>query len=558
MTSREHLALGATRPWPIAPTLAVAVTFVLAFPTLAGAQESGISPALCAPTDDRPIDPLRLVRQASLDLRGRIPTIDELRRVRDADDPAAEADAVIDGMVGSRDYYRMVRDHHRALLWSTLDNLPSLVGGVRRLNYARFRDLWWLNGAARLYRGRAQLFCLDQEQTEFDENGRPVPIETFEAANCRDGVCQQEGWVWVSPFWAPDERIRVCAFDAQDLATGENGFTCDGYNPDPWCGCGADLRRCLPFGGVDAPIRAALTEEPLRIFEDVAARGLPYEEALTTRTTFVNGASAHFYRYMVGAPYPYTGGGVVYEAAMEDVPELDYGDTETWVPVERQGIHAGALTTIAYLMRFASDRARANQFYTEFLCDPFVPSEDGLPAEEDDPPANLRERSGCADCHRVLEPAAAHWARWRNNSIYGFLAPSIMSFTEPNPVCGTCGDRGRRCAPFCEEFFVTPNNAHEDEVALYRGLPLGARWLEDGDLDGVETGPRALVDEPQEVAQVARCAVRNLATKLLGRDLRIREQRWLEERTEAFMANGRRFDDLVRDLVADPKYRAIR
>lgn len=538
----------------------VAAAFVVASSGGLGrarAEDSGGSPPVCAPTES--IDPLRLLRQASLDLRGEIPNVNELERVRDAADPAAEAESMIAEMVGAPSYYRTVREYHRSLLWSTLANLPNIVPAVRRLSYDRAGDRWRILVSANLYRGRPGLFCLDQEQTEFDEEGRPVPILTFDADSCRGGTCRQEGWVWVRPYWDPETPIRVCAFDAQNAEVGLYGAPCDGYAPDPACGCGDDLRRCTPGGLFEAPIREALTQEPLRIVEDVVRRGAPYEEILTTRTTFVNGASAHFYRYMAGAAREDMSNGVVYETALGILPEeLDFQDQDTWMAVEREEVHAGVLTTVAYLMRFASDRARANQFYSEFLCDPFVPSEDGLPAEEDDPPPNLRERSGCADCHRVLEPAAAHWGRWRNNTIYGFFRPELMSFTEPYTPCARCGDGTARCSAFCEAYFVTPGNAHEDEVALYRGLPLAARWLEDQDLAAVEEGPRALVDEPAEVDQVARCAVRNLAQRLLGRPLEIREQRWLEDQTRAFVAGGRRFDDLVRALVADPKYRAIR
>ena len=52
----------------------------------------------------------------------------------------------------------------------------------------------------------------------------------------------------VKPYWAPDTRVKVCAFDAQKpqflkLTNGKT-YDCSRGNGNKACGCGPDLRWC--------------------------------------------------------------------------------------------------------------------------------------------------------------------------------------------------------------------------------------------------------------------------------------------------------------------------
>lgn len=71
-------------------TLAVfAAVFAAGGLGLAPSPALAASPDQCAPTVD--MDPLQLLRQVSLDLRGHVPTYEEYEWVRGSDDPAASA-----------------------------------------------------------------------------------------------------------------------------------------------------------------------------------------------------------------------------------------------------------------------------------------------------------------------------------------------------------------------------------------------------------------------------------------------------------------------------------
>ncbi|MEX1363135.1 MAG: hypothetical protein AB1Z98_08420, partial [Nannocystaceae bacterium] len=338
------------------------------------------SPDYCAPTEG--VDPLQLLRQTSLDLRGRVPSYDEYEQVRDADDPQAAADALVDQMLESDEYLEQIREYHQALLWGTLDStILSTVFAAHRSLRPNGAGNWRLPNSRRVYRGDV-IDCLNQEQTEFDAQGRPIPIETYASPLCQGGTCRREGYVRVNPYWDPGSEIRVCAYDAQQAELGVAGVACGSYHVnDRECGCGPDLQWCGPenLGGPNEIIRESLAQEPARIFEWVVSRRRSYLDAFVTDRTFMNGPVAHYYRNNTGTNTITQGGAVAYEPAMGEIPDIPWSDVDTWMPVQRQGPHAGAFTTLGYLIRFASNRSRANRFYTAFYCDPFVPSEDGLP-----------------------------------------------------------------------------------------------------------------------------------------------------------------------------------
>lgn len=525
------------------------LTLFVALPVFAQEHDS---PAECAPTDT--VDETRLLRQLSLDLLGRPPTIAEYE--------ALEGDGAIDvaSIVGTDEHLAQVRRYHRALLWGNLTEVTALAPGQRRISRIRSTGIWRVGNARRTYRGDRDLSCLDQLQTEF-RGGRPVPIRTF-TEGCESDRCVQEGYVMVEPYWAPGTRIKVCAFDAQaDTGDGTDGRSCSAYNADENCGCGPNLRACAQVNGDhELRMREALADEPARLFEHVVAERRSYLEAFTTQETLVNGASAHFYRWMTGVESENSGGGVAYRTEMETMPAMDFTSDE-WRVVERGEAHAGVLTSFGYLMRFASNRGRANRFYSAFRCEPFEPPAGGLPEElDDDPPPNLRERAGCAGCHDTLERVSAAWGRWRGASTYGFFTSDFMSMDEVRNDCARCQtDGGDRCSAICNTYFVTADNSHPLALDDWRGMPLARAWLTDEEAPILEQGPAGLVDEPHEQQKVTMCAVRNLATHLLGRELTEDEMLgWVPEMHEVFEDSGYDFLSLTEALVSDSRYRTTR
>lgn len=594
---------------------ALAAALLICLTSTAPAQ----TPEECAPTAEAHI--LRFARQASLDLRGVIPTIDELSSLREATDPEVALSEAIESWVESEDFYDVVRRDHAVLFWSNLDAIQqvsheSLTLGIHPYSYLNYdhpvvamfnetpedaqrrkdayrgvlvRSAGWPRAVRGNGISQSNNFCLAVEHTEFAPDGRPLPMETYDCASAtfasnpalaattdlvgtdRDGndlgvgTCVREGFVYVEPYWAPGTQVKVCAFDAMTIAADPSGQTCDGSQKEnPYCGCGPNLRHCNSGSyqsnyGADSFFRDALAQEPSRIVESVIREGRPYHEAFSQQHTVVNGALAHYYRYIAsGDPnaFRYDARFITGDPAVvaSDIPF----ETTSWDRMEREEPHAGALTTPGYLLRIASHRGRANRFFTAFYCDPFVSSADGVPAEEAEPDPNLRERPGCAGCHNTLEPAATHWTRWFINGTYGYLGPDIYSVSEPTSWCGTCGVTNS-CSTFCNTYFVTPENSDESTFEAYPRLPLQSIYLSPTEQRAIDTGPAGLVDDDEhEQYQVGACAVRRVAESLFGRALVPSESEWLEQQTHDFEETNWNYREMIERLVQDSKYRAVR
>ena len=517
-----------------------AVLVAGAAPAFVAAQ----SPEICAPVEK--LDKYRYLRQLTLDLYGRIPTVEEYERLHTLEDVSEE---IVDEMIGSPEFYEKLRGYHRNLLWSNLGD-DDLVGQtVQESGDETFR-VWLNRGKRDDYRGR-DVDCLDMEHTNFDAEGRPLPmVENYLEGDCAGGEgCTMDGWVDIEPYWAPGTTIRVCAFDAQphtDATPRDNGDprTCDeSGDDDPLCGCGPSLRYCAARNANYDAVHDALLEEPARLFEQVISAGEPYTNAFSTSRTAMNGTLAHYYRYLANDN----------DAELKNAPELPY--TADWQQVDRESYHSGILTTLGFLRRFASHRARVNRLYTAFLCTPFVAPSGGLPPATDDCSLNpdLSSRCGCATCHETLEPATTHWGRWEEGDDFVYME-NIDTFSNN---CANC-EKGS-CSNYCKTFYITRElettpGSVDEELGKLKTLA----WRTEEEIAALDAGPSALVERPELQQQIATCAVRNFAEQVFGRELSDDERTgWLTEKAASFSAGGHDFLQMVKDVVTDDRYRRI-
>jgi hypothetical protein len=531
---------GLRRIYAITISLAAAVIVGGICTPLAAAQ----SPEICAPVER--VDKYRYLRQLTLDLYGRIPTVEEYERLHTMDDVA---DELVDEMIGSSEFFEQLRRYHRNLLWSNIGDDDLVKQIIQEEGDDTFRV--WLNRGKRDDYRRRDVDCLDMEHTNFDADGRALPMfENYTEGDCSGGEgCRMDGWVQVEPYWAPGTSIRVCAFDAQpntDATPRDNGDprTCDEVGGDDrLCGCGPNLRYCTARGGSYDAVHDALLEEPARIFEQIIESGQPYMAAFSSRSTSMNGALAHYYRYLADDN----------DSELKNAPDLGY--SVDWQLVEREEFHSGILTTLGFLRRFASHRARVNRLYTAFLCDPFEAPAGGLPSATDDCSMNpdLSSRCGCATCHESIEPATTHWGRWEEGD--DFVYQQDIDIFSNN--CANC-EKGE-CSNFCQTFYVTRElettpGSVDSELGKLKVLG----WRTDAEAAALDAGPSALVSRPEYQQQLASCAVENFAEHLFGRELSAEEQTgWLVEKTSSFAGGGHDFLQMVKDLVTDERYRRI-
>lgn len=507
----------------------------------------------CAP-DAVELSPHRYLRSLSLDLRGSLPSGADYAALDEAmgafeSPPDLKAlgpwfDAIIDQWLEGPEFRARVVRRHRALLWNSLTNVRLFNNNV---NMSRQGGLYYRrNLGQRLYRGDRSP-CLD-EPARFDQDGR---ILTTEGA---DGV-RREGWVEVNPYWDPTETVRVCAFDAQADLYSPSGTDCSttAAYQDPECGCGPDLRWCQYANVTNAAIVDGMREAMDRRIAAVAEDGASYLTLFQGRQAWINGPLAFFYRHQ----RKITGGLTFDPAPLPDylIPDLRFDEADTWVEVTLPASHAGVLTDPAFLLRFQTNRARANRFYDAFLCQPFTPPDAPLPVVEEGAALepDLQQRAGCKYCHALLEPSAAFWGRW-NEQGAGYLSPA--SYPQVREDCLSCAMEGGGCSRDCRLYYVT-SALSEEETPYLGGLKSYLFRRETHEIN-VERGPELLATAAIADNRLPACAATRTAEWLLGREVEQGEAEWIQDLTADFVYEGLSYRALVKAVITSPVYRRVR
>ncbi len=507
---------------------------------------SPVEAQVCA--DQEPQASLQYLRRLSLDLRGRIPSLDEYASVSTN---SSVEEALLDQMVGSDEFLEQIERYHRDLLWVNVSaqqiaQVSWLIGDS--LERGRGRDgIYWNVSAGRStrYRGtRAK--CLD-EPARFD----PRTGEILTTPDANEPNVRREGWVLVRPYWAPETEIKVCAFDAQEALEAqtpqgqmvnckERPFSSAG------CGCGPNLSWCHSrIVGTDRVVLNSMNQQLLRFTRNIVGNDLPYTEVLVGKSFEVNGPLAHYYRHQTHAGFNTL-------FALPDpgyaVPELSFTETNQWQTVTRSEKHSGVLTSPAFLTKFASNRGRANRFFEAFTCTSYAPPPGGL-APSDDPchqEPDLTERCGCKFCHTSLEPAAAHWGRFSES---GIAELNLQQFPKERPECTT--PRGANSA-YCRRFYIT-ETLHEKEQP-YLGMLQSYLFADALSEANIEQGPQALARKSIDSGAFARCTVNRMWTYFMGRAPEQADQQSIEKLSQEFISGNYKIKSLVKSIVTRPEY----
>jgi hypothetical protein len=516
---------------------------VALFATVDGrAQEQGgeppaLSTLACDPAPDI-ISPTLYLRALSLDIRGILPTADEVNQVISANEVP---ESLIDDWLNSEAFATQAVRFHRKLVWNNVGNVNLVNANYR---FTRSPDqLLWRRNPATVYRGES------------------VPCRNEPAAFGRDGRILTdgnglEGYVEVIPYWSNERTpAKVCAFDAQDVMSSETGTQCGtrAAANDMGCGCGPSLRWCS-IGSESQRITRSMGEALDRFMLWIFREDRPYSELFTSRKAFVNGPISYFWRHQVGTP-----AGLVYEPAplnMSALPAIPFTADDVWQEIELPESHAGVLTRMAYLLRFQTNRARANRFYDAFLCQPFNPPEGGLPVADAESARNpdLQHRSGCKYCHSLLEPAASHWGRWTEQGI-GFLDPD--GFPPTRSDCEACARRGQACSNECRNFYATQSYAAAEDEFL--GMLNAYKFRRADHIRNIEVGPKLLAMSAIADNRLPLCIARRTAEWLLGGQVSPQNDAdWIAEIARQFVFSDLSYRALVKSIVTSPRYRRVR
>jgi hypothetical protein len=520
------------------------------------------------------LDKYKFMRRLSLDLRLVPPTWDEYQQIADKD---WVTDEIIDGWMSQPGYVGSMRRMHKDLFWP--NPAGSQLSDVQT-NLVKFQsdETHGVISSIRrsLYRGGPGLSCGDFPHPEdaYDEDGVPTLMPWTDPQSQEEELV--DGWVMRSPYWDPDNPIKVCAFEAQEREMGLSGFSCGDYRvttEDRSCGCGPDLRYC--YGPqIVGKLWADMGEQLLRMVDDVVTGARPYTDLVVSTDIHMNGRLLFWKKYLGGlANFSKTFNHWAPEDG--DLPEEPQFSDEEWSVVSRSFPHAGIQTMPAYALRFQTNRARANRFRIAFTSQYFIPS--ASPSMEGcDPNAeDLTQRCVCRDCHKVLEPMAGHFAPIAEAGTTPIVDPLL--FPVFNEKCVS------KPSSFCGRFYVTEKDSPQKGVLLSHQFAIDdaknlctyetCDTVHANIAANIEAGPAGLVDSVVGSGQFARSTVRNLFRYLLGRDVRIApgeaddESALLTALAEGFRTGAHGdgqtlsaydFPGLVRQVIALEQYRRVR
>ncbi|MEE2755610.1 MAG: hypothetical protein VYA30_03060 [Myxococcota bacterium] len=483
------------------------------------------------------MEPLRYLRALSLDLRGTVPTLDELQLVQEQGEVP---ESLIDDWLQSDAFATQAVRFHRKLLWNNVSNINLFSAGFR---LGRQNGILWIRNRAMRYRGQS-VPCRD-EPAQFSADGSIITDE--------NGI---EGYVEIIPYWSADrEPVRICAFDAQDRLVSEGGAECrlQSGTSDTACGCGPSLRWCTT-GQEQRSITESMGEALDRFMFSIFRGNRPYTDLFTSRMGFINGPLTYFWLNQTGA-----NAGLVFEPAplnKDTLMPMPYTARDAWREVELPESHAGVLTRTAFLLRFQTNRSRANRFYDAFLCQPFNPPDGGLPVADEESARNpdLQLRAGCKYCHALLEPAAAHWGRWTEQGV-GYLTPEDFPATRGD--CEACALRGQSCNRECRNFYAIQSFAPAEDDFL--GMLNAYKFRRADHVRNVEVGPKLLALSTVTDNRMPGCVARRAAEWLLGQGIAGDEDvQWVDELARQFVFSDLSYQALVKQIVMSPRYRRVR
>ena|GEM_PF-6455980 len=499
--------------------------------------------SLVAHADDELMSGTRYLRSVSLDVLGRLPTIEEYEQIGDDEGIPEE---LLDEWLDSEAFHQQVLYYHNLLLLNDLEfvkfqNFVHYMDTSNDIFYIKRRN--FRKGTSNLIHNPP---CGDFEAT-LDSQGRPI-------ATVKPDGSLDEGYRWVTPYWDPSTQVKVCAFEAQETEVSSSGRDCKASEgpADPECDCGPNLNWCTPkFGyGVYHEIVNDFDEQINQHIRKILTEERPYTELFTGDWLLLNGPLTHMYNYLVFHPH-----GTDMEHPPFDrnlTPDLSYQQNETWIEIPSIEANSGIFGLPGFLLRFHTDRRRAERVLSEFMCIELTPPPAGLPESTEDElfEADLRQLNGCASCHGLLDPVASFWGRW--SEVGGSRIPlaEYPSFSdECNQIARNGYDRNGYAKCWQEGYLVEP----------YWGEKVG--WhkahaqLYDAEQNYPIEGPRRFFQQNIANGKIPACVVQKASKQLLGRDLNNRDTEWKQDITRQFIQNNYNYVELIRSIVTSEQYR---
>ena len=275
-----------------------------------------------------------------------------------------------------------------------------------------------------------------------------------------------------------------------------------------------------------------------------------YLELFTGDWVLLNGPLTHMYENLVFHPH-----GTMMEHppfSRDLMPNLEFTQGDTWVEIPSIEANSGVFGLPGFLLRYHTDRRRAERVLSEFMCTELRPPPAGLPASTEDElfEGDARQMSGCASCHGLLDPIAGYWGRWSEGG--GSFLPEELypSFSETcNEAARNGFDRNMYAKCVNEGYLMDPYWG--DSVGWLNSHAL----LRDDEQHHPIVGPRELFQEKIADGTIPSCVVQKASEQLLGRDLNAQDAEWKQDMTREFIQNTYNYSELIRSIVNSDEYR---
>jgi hypothetical protein len=561
-------------------------------------RETACPAPVDAPEDDDavPVDdtlpPERLLRRASLVLRGVPPTIaelDALQAAGDEDARYAHVDAFVDAQLNDPVFYKQMFE--LGFSWMHIPLIPRTADAPE-------------------YGAQQQVSLRLCDDTTTHPGAWHKVRES--------GACDKPETVDIEPWWAPGTTITLVGAAANTTNTGVTSregnpvtIECNG-SPEGSCGCGAHAIRCHPdfleyagfedFLGFNAlGQRRQLAEEPARLFAHLAFFDRSLDELILGHQSVgtTNVQAAYVQQGIVGGRLDLFDEQRWWKTEQfigdEHDPLHTAGDAESWREydvstrnpfflAERDttfdprvdegplpGIPAaGVLTSLGFLNAYPRERLRAARALEIFACEQLDPPQ-GLTFNEyrSDPAVE----GSCQHCHRRIDPAAIHFKRYgkSGSAFEGFGASYLMPGvgtasawhpparfrTGEYPYGGEPYSHWNRWyTPGTKMTPVTEAEAEANPEAIFIDfLPPDQTLL--GQVSDGTVGPSGFAKMVVASGAFDRCVVRQLHKQVVGRDIDpTTEVGYLDALTATFVDNGRRARPFIKHLTTSATFRS--
>lgn len=317
-----------------------------------------------------------------------------------------------------------------------------------------------------------------------------------------------------------EDPSRLPAIVDQYLSTPEFGATIkDLHNEALWLRTNQANFTFRPVAGTGFAsgtfqhVSESLSEEPLRLIEDVVMNDRPYSEIVTANYTFANGVVAAIWGL------PYTGDGQQWQKT-------------SWQSAGEPRPAAGILASSELYFRHRSaganyHRGRANAITRSLLCHDYLAADivvdTSIDLSDPDIVANaVVANPSCAGCHQTLDPIGSVLPGFRGNiNLANLTAYPVTNWYAP---------------------------ARENQWRTTTKRPPGFYGVPAPKLDSLG---KLIAEDPR----FARCAAQRFAAYFTQRQAEDLPVKWISSLTDTFTAQGKSAKALAKAVVLSDEFR---